>query len=179
MSRRKLDPEERSIWKHVTRLVKPLAVRPLVFAEDVVAEPPSPPRRNSIKPKPVEPPAPRPTVRPAATPPAPLGRKEKRRLTRAGAIEARLDLHGMTQAQAHVALLRFLHRSQADGAKVVLVITGKGVRGGGEHGVLRRQVPLWLSLPEFRDMIVGFEAAAIAHGGDGAMYVRLRRIRER
>ena len=81
----------------------------------------------------------------------------------------------MTQAQAHVALLRFLQRSQAAGAKIVLVITGKGARGSGEPGVLRRQVPLWLNLPEFRDMIVGFEAAAIAHGGDGAMYVRLRR----
>ena len=178
MSRRKLDPEERSIWKHVTRSVKPLAARPLVVAEDVDAEPPSPPRRNSVKPKPVEP-TPLTPRAPARTPAAALGRKEKRRLVRDGAVHGRLDLHGMTQAEAHGALLRFLHRSQADGAKVVLVITGKGVRGGGERGVLRRQVPLWLNLPEFRDMILGFEAAAIAHGGDGAMYVRLRRIRER
>ena len=67
-------------------------------------------------------------------------------------------------------------RSQASGAKVVLVITGKGVRGDGERGVLKRQVPMWLRLPEFRDMVVGFETAGIGHGGEGAMYVRLRRF---
>jgi DNA-nicking Smr family endonuclease len=173
MSRRKLDPEERSIWKHVTRSVKPLAVRPHATAEEAEAENP-PPRRSPAKPKPVEMPLPaaRPAVRALA---AALGRKEKRRLVRDGAVHGRLDLHGMTQAEAHDALLRFLQRSQADGAKLVLVITGKGARNSGERGVLRRQVPLWLNLPAFRDMIVGFEAAAIAHGGDGAMYVRIRR----
>ena len=77
----------------------------------------------------------------------------------------------MTQAQAHGALLGFLQRSQAQGAKVVLLITGKGVRGDGERGVLKRQVPMWLRLPEFRDMVVGFETAGIGHGGDGAIYV--------
>jgi DNA-nicking Smr family endonuclease len=56
----------------------------------------------------------------------------------------------------------------------VLVITGKGVRAG-EPGVLRRQVPLWLGLAEFRDAVVGFEEAHMAHGGEGALYVRLRR----
>ena len=92
-----------------------------------------------------------------------------------GAIHGRLDLHGMTQAEAHDALLGFLHRSQASGARVVLVITGKGVRGDSERGVLKRQVPMWLRLPEFRDIVVGFETAGIGHGGEGAMYVRLRR----
>jgi DNA-nicking Smr family endonuclease len=57
---------------------------------------------------------------------------------------------------------------------MVLIITGKGGRGG-EAGVLRRQVPLWLALPEFRDLVIGFEDAHIAHGGEGALYVRLRR----
>lgn len=176
MSRRKLDPEERSIWKHVTRSVKPLAMRSPVSADDSEMESPPPsPRRGVAKPKPIEPlPVPRPS---ASAPAAPLGRKEKRRLGRDGAIQARLDLHGMTQAQAHDALFHFLQHSQLNGAKVVLVITGKGVRGDGERGVLRRQVPHWLHLPEFRAMIVGFEAAAIGHGGDGAMYVRLRRMR--
>ena len=124
--------------------------------------------------------APTAAARPVARPePAPLGRKAKRRLSRdSGAIQGRLDLHGMTQAQAHDALLGFLRRSQAQGAKIVLVITGKGVRGDGERGVLKRQVPMWLRLPEFRDLVVGFETAGIGHGGEGAMYVRMRRVRD-
>jgi DNA-nicking Smr family endonuclease len=178
MRRRKLDPEEREIWKQVTRSVRPLPSRRVVDTDD--SEPEfSPPRRSTAKPKSsVAPPpaAPRSAARVSTSP---LGRKEKRRLVRDGAIHARLDLHGMTQAEAFDALRRFLRRSQMNGAKIVLVITGKGARGDSERGVLRRQVPHWLHLPEFREMVVGFEAAAIAHGGEGAMYVRLRRLRER
>ena len=91
------------------------------------------------------------------------------------AIDARLDLHGLTQAQAHAALLRFLRNAHERDARLVLVITGKG--RGGETGVLRRQVPQWLGLPEFRSLVVGFEDAHIAHGGEGALYVRVRRTR--
>jgi DNA-nicking Smr family endonuclease len=91
------------------------------------------------------------------------------------AIDARLDLHGLTQSEAHSALLRFLRNAQALDARLLLVITGKG--RGGEPGVLRRQVPQWLSLPEFRTFVVGFEDAHITHGGEGALYVRLRRSR--
>jgi len=94
-------------------------------------------------------------------------------------IDLRLDLHGMTQQQAHAALLRFLHRAQAEDAKLALVVTGKGLgavsSSASERGVLRRQVPLWLSLPEFRRFIVSFEQAQSAHGGEGALYLRLRR----
>jgi DNA-nicking Smr family endonuclease len=91
-------------------------------------------------------------------------------------VDARLDLHGRTQSQAHSALLRFLQKRQADGAKVVLVITGKGSRDlAGEPGVLKRQVPLWLQLPEFRGYVLAVEDADVAHGGAGALYVRLRR----
>jgi DNA-nicking Smr family endonuclease len=87
-------------------------------------------------------------------------------------------LHGRTQSEAHTALLRFLHRAQADGAKTVLVITGKGgVSSAGERGVLKRQVPLWLALPEFRGLVVGFGPAALGHGGAGALYVQVRRGR--
>jgi DNA-nicking Smr family endonuclease len=91
------------------------------------------------------------------------------------AIDARLDLHGLTQSEAHGALLRFLHNAQARDARLVLVITGKG--RGGEPGVLRRQVPQWLGLPELRSLVVGFEDAGARHGGEGALYVRLRRAR--
>lgn len=65
----------------------------------------------------------------------------------------------------------------ARNARLVLVITGKGARGEGERGVLKRQVPHWLALPEFRTLVVGFENAHITHGGEGALYVRLRRTR--
>ena len=88
----------------------------------------------------------------------------------------------MTQKQAHAALLYFLQQAQANDAKVALVVTGKGLGGAAaaasERGVLRRQVPLWLSLPEFRRFIVSFEQAHVGHGGEGALYLRLRR-RER
>lgn len=93
-------------------------------------------------------------------------------------IEGRLDLHGLTQSEAHAALLRFLRAAVARDARLVLVITGKGRREGvGERGVLKRQVPHWLALPEFRGLVVGFEDAHISHGGEGALYVRLRRRR--
>ena len=86
----------------------------------------------------------------------------------------------MTQAQAHAALVRFLRGAQAEGAKFALVVTGKGSRSidaASDRGVLRRQVPLWLQLPELRDIVVGFEEAHVGHGGEGALYVRLRRAR--
>ena len=85
----------------------------------------------------------------------------------------------MTQIRAHRVLLTFLQRAHSDGLTFVLVITGKGKVGGAEseRGVLRRQVPQWLSLPEFRSLVVGFEEAHIGHGGEGALYVRVRRVR--
>ena len=125
------------------------------------------------------PPAP---ARPPAAPAlAPLGRRLRQRLARGvKAIDGRLDLHGMTQARAHGALLGFLRAAQARGSRIVLVITGKGiVDAAGERGVLRRQVPLWLRLPEFRDCVTGFEGAGAGHGGEGAIYVQIRRRRAR
>jgi DNA-nicking Smr family endonuclease len=122
--------------------------------------------------------APRPEV--AAPPLAPLGRRERSQLSRGRKeIDARLDLHGMTQTRAHRALSGFLQRAHSDGLTFVLIITGKGRTIGpeSERGVLRRQVPQWLSLPEFRSLVVGFEEAHIGHGGEGALYVRIRRSR--
>jgi DNA-nicking Smr family endonuclease len=84
----------------------------------------------------------------------------------------------MTQTRAHGALSGFLQRAHRDGMTFVLVITGKGKIGAeSERGVLRRQVPQWLSLPEFRGLVVGFEEAHIGHGGEGALYVRIRRAK--
>ena len=134
--------------------------------------PPAPAKRQDLTvsaPEPAPPPPP---------PLSPLGRRLRARVARGKeAIDARLDLHGKTQSEAHAALLHFLRSAGARGARLVLVITGKGQRSAGEGGVLRRQVPHWLRLPEFRVFVIGFEDAHIAHGGEGALYVRLRRPR--
>ncbi|HWP26381.1 MAG TPA: Smr/MutS family protein [Xanthobacteraceae bacterium] len=177
MPSRKLRDDDLDLWKSVTRTVTPLP-RPRALAPEPQDENRSAAKSSTKSkpvPKPVFPP------RPAAQLPAlaPIDRRTKQRLARGlEPIDARLDLHGCTQAQAHAALLTFLRRAQTQDAKTVLVITGKGgddpVR---ERGVLRRQVPLWLALPEFRKFVVGFEPAHIAHGGEGAFYVRVRRAR--
>jgi DNA-nicking Smr family endonuclease len=177
--RRHLSDEERSLWENVARQVKPLKKRPRVAK--VAAPMPEIPAavKPAASPRPIAPVhAPKPS-KPAVPPLAPLGRKERSRLSKGRSeIDARLDLHGMTQVRAHRALLGFLQRAHHDGLTFVLVITGKGApRADPERGVLRRQVPHWLSLPEFRTLVVGFEEAHIGHGGEGALYVRIRRAR--
>jgi DNA-nicking Smr family endonuclease len=181
--RRQLSDEEEALWAGFARSIKPLKraklgakPSPKSSATPSVASSPEPsqPRSHPVAPRQM-PPAPSP----------PLGRRLKQRVARGREpIDARLDLHGMTQREAHAALLRFLHRAQASGAKTALVVTGKGSRNssrGDERdadnrpGVLKRQVPLWLALPEFRLLVVGFDDAHVGHGGEGALYVRLRR----
>lgn len=172
---RRLSGDEHALWDSVTRSVKPLRRRPKVDAETAPADDEKPPVRPPRAPAAASPALPPKAVSPP--PLAPLDRRTRQKIARGRQeIDGRIDLHGLTQAQAHAALLRFLRGAQAKGGKVVLVITGKGAPSG-ERGVLRRQVPLWLALPDFRDCVVGFDAAAIGHGGDGALYVRLRKGR--
>jgi DNA-nicking Smr family endonuclease len=178
--RRALSADERELWESIARHVKPLKKHRAAKAkaadnpEPVAAAPVA---RPAPVPRPAVPSGPPRPAKPALPPLAPLGKRERTKLSRGRSeIEARLDLHGMTQARAHRALSGFLHRAHQDGLTFVLVITGKG-RSGGDSGVLRRQVPEWLSLPEFRAFVVGFEEAAIGHGGEGALYVRIRRAR--
>lgn len=178
--RRVLSADERVLWKTVTRSVAPL--RPAVegAAELEAASPPSP------APKPAAPPPAR-SSKPKAPPLVPLDRRLKQRVARGREpIDARIDLHGLRQDEAHHALMHFIRRAQAQDAKLVLVITGKGARDTGarqndaflgERGVLRRLVPLWLGLPEFRGAVIGFEPAHKTHGGEGALYIRIRRSR--
>ena len=178
--KRALSEEERSLWDSVARQVRPLQKKPRPAkaqasehaSHPVVAKPAAPPRPIAHVPKPAK-------LLPVP-PLAPLGRRERSRLSRGtNEIDARLDLHGMTQTRAHRALFGFLQRAHHDGLTFVLIITGKGRVSGAEaeRGVLRRQVPHWLSLPEFRSLVVGFEEAHIGHGGEGALYVRIRRSR--
>ena len=183
--RRFLSYEERVLWTTVTKAIAPLRA-PARLAADAdgetemeIAKPP----RAAVGAKRASPPlAPQKPVPPPLAPPlSPLGRRMKRGVARGKhAIDGKLDLHGLTQSEAHGALLHFLRNAHVRDARLVLVITGKGSKNlgrGGEPGVLRRQVPQWLSLPEFRTFVVGFEDAHIAHGGQGALYVRLRRAR--
>ncbi len=113
-----------------------------------------------------------------------FSRREMRRIDRGQQpVEARLDLHGMVQATAHVALRGFIERCRNNGLRHVLVITGKGRSGQGEdmffgeaeRGVLRRMVPLWLGEADICKHIAGFSEAPRRLGGEGALYIRLRR----
>jgi DNA-nicking Smr family endonuclease len=101
-------------------------------------------------------------------------------------IDGRLDLHGMTQAQAHLRLNRFIETAARTGKRCVLVITGKGApadqqaRGfleGSTRGVLRRMTPIWLSARNLAAYVVDYQSALPRDGGDGALYVRLRRLK--
>ncbi len=163
----------------VARQVKPLRKKKSLAAKTPPAAEPVPAVAMARPATPAKPP--QVPQSPKAPPPlATLGRRERSRLSRGRQeIDARLDLHGMTQTRAHRMLLSFLQRAHSDGLTFVLVITGKGKVGGSdtERGVLRRQVPHWLGLPEFRALVVGFEEAHIGHGGEGALYVRVRRAR--
>lgn len=177
--KRSLSEEEHALWESVAKQVKPLRRRhrtlkpPISSAEADIHAPPKP----AASPRPIT--APRVMPRPEPPPLAPLGRRERSHLSRGRKeIDARLDLHGMTQMRAHRALFGFLQRAHHDGLTFVLIITGKGKLGSdSERGVLRRQVPQWLGLPEFRSLVIGFEEAHIGHGGEGALYVRVRRSR--
>ncbi|MFZ1922037.1 MAG: Smr/MutS family protein [Xanthobacteraceae bacterium] len=183
MSRRRhVSEEEEALWTTIARSVTPL--RKAKAADKPIANlPVSAKEEPSARPRPVG----RaekavPTEHRPLLPLVSLDRRFKQRVARGRhPITARLDLHGLTQWQAHTALIDFLRQAQAEGAAIVLVVTGKGsgkiAHDGGERGVLRRQVPMWLALPEFRRFVVGFDEAHAGHGGGGALYVRLRRAR--
>jgi DNA-nicking Smr family endonuclease len=181
--RRRLSSDEHKLWTGVTRSVTPLGRRRTPVAAATASEEPKPAtaRRRRTEPAAPSPQSPTKTP-PVQLPMAPLGRRQKQRLARGSdEIDARLDLHGRTQSEAHVALLGFLRRAQHEGARFVLVITGKGDPTAHDfssaRGVLKRQVPMWLRLPEFRAFVLSVEDAHAAHGGGGALYIRLRRAR--
>lgn len=187
--RRQLSPEEKSLWEQVARTTQRLhAARP-PDADPFVSPPPpapvaaapSPPPPPKPRPKKVAPTPPPPVAAPVRRrgPPAPeqLDRRTVHRLARGTiAIDGRIDLHGLTQAEAHDRLLGYLAVAQSTGGRMVLVITGKGAPDiGAERGVLRRAVPGWLSSPLFRIVVSGYEEAHRSHGGSGALYVRIRK----
>ena len=108
--------------------------------------------------------------------PVDLDRRSWLRLKRGQVtIEQTLDLHGLTQGEAHRRLGAFLARAQAAGCRCVLVITGKGLGSG---GTLRHMVPRWLNEPDNRERVIAYTPAQPRHGGSGALYVLMRRRRD-
>ncbi|MCJ8144437.1 Smr/MutS family protein [Ancylobacter sp. A5.8] len=189
--RRPLRPDEKQLWEHVTRSVREMRPAPkrrpaAPVIEEAVTAAAAPPEKLA-KPAKAAPLKPVPPPKTPSPPPlAPLEPKTRRRLSRGAEVDARLDLHGLTQGAAHSRLNAFLRGAQGAGHSLVLVITGKGSSGPAEgamlfqgegRGVLRRLVPQWLSAPEMRGIVIGFETAARGHGGEGALYVRVRRMR--
>ena len=177
---RKLSTDERILWGRVARSTRPMGEKAgelteldafLAAAEAEIEK--AEQQRKA---------APATDQAPPATPARktsgahhPLERPVKRKIAKGRlALEARIDLHGLVQSEAHVILLDFLIRAHERGMRHVLVITGKGSSLGSE-GALKRAVPFWFSKPEFRYLISSYESAAQHHGGEGALYIRLAR----
>jgi DNA-nicking Smr family endonuclease len=171
--KRGLRPEELRLWAVVASTVRPAPGRkPPAVPADIEAVSPTPPGAAVAPPEAVV----RPRPRAVAPPPADIEPGRKRRIMRErDPIDLTLDLHGLDQDRAKAALLRFLIQAQALGERAVLVITGKGSRG---DGVLRRQAPDWLADPSLRQVVAGWSFAHRRHGGEGAIYVALKRRAE-
>ncbi len=180
-----LSGEDAELWSRVAAQAEPLpALRRERHVETrrsralKTEDPAQPPGRKSADPKGVNPAKPKTKVPPRPVPkklPMPdtrLDPKSRRRLARGAiAIDARIDLHGLTAARARVRLTGFLIAAAQVPNKWVLVITGKGRAG---DGVLRREVPLWFGQPPLDRLVIAYEPAAGSHGGSGALYVHLR-----
>lgn len=196
---RGLRPEDIELWHRITRSVARLhPARPALAAEPEapVATKLHPPRAEPVQ-RPIEPfligqqaTATRSHMLVPSLPdqwaaaPVQMDKKAFHRLQKGKLLpEARIDLHGMTLAQAHPALNHFIRQSHADGRRLVLIITGKGKsrddHGAGprSHGILKHQVPHWLSMVPLAPLVLQVAEAHVKHGGSGAYYVYLRRHR--
>lgn len=195
-STRKPSGHELELWVHATKDVRPMrartrkqtktktrvaAAKPAAaskIAAAAAAKPGKPPATSRIL-SPRAPPAKPPAKSVAKPAPSIIGvtgldGSRARKLKRGALeIEARLDLHGATEEVAHHRLVDFIHQASRAHKRVVLVITGKG--SGGRDGVLRRLLPRWLAEPGLVGAIVAVTGAARRHGGDGALYIYLRR----
>lgn len=167
--------EDHELWERVKRTTKPLHSNraSLEFKAEMGEINLARPEQIRGVPRIIRPYAPEPIVTVSLAPkPSLLDQSVTRKIAKGRTgIEGRIDLHGMTQAEAHSRLFRFLESSYQQGKRTILVITGKGVRG---EGILRQAVPRWLSEPEFRKYASGYHEAHVTHGGGGALYVRLR-----
>jgi DNA-nicking Smr family endonuclease len=194
--RRALRPDEEALWHSVARTVTPRL--PKVSLRAPETPPAAEPVRSDPGPRPA--PEPLPAFRlgekaaaraarhdlapgPPGAAPLQMDAKTHGKMTRGKlAPEARIDLHGMTLAEAHPELIRFILNAQESGLRLVLVITGKGSRSAPDHGpipqrqgALRHQVPLWLRQMPLGPAVLQAAEAHLRHGGSGACYVYLRR----
>ncbi|TAN46607.1 MAG: DNA mismatch repair protein MutS [Rhodospirillales bacterium] len=167
--------EEILLWRHVMREVAPM--RPTEFAIDQANDNEIQPAAPKARPQPAAP-LPKATTKLGELEPGKLVDVDKGTAGRLAkgqmAIEGRLDLHGLTESEAHGALNRFLAMSRALGRRCVLVITGKGAEG---KGVLRTALPRWLNTPDMRPLVLAVSQAQPKDGGTGAFYVLLKRNR--
>jgi DNA-nicking Smr family endonuclease len=184
MARRPISDEERALWQMIAKTATPLKRRRKSGTKPVPDLPPEKPAPKSPKPRPkaTPPRAPVPSVPPPARPHAlthglavGIDKRQAERFRRGKTpIEGKIDLHGRTQQEAHDDLHQFLARAHASGKRMVLIITGKGITGA-KSGVLRENVPRWLNEPTLRRHVLAFDYAEPQHGGQGALYVLLKR----
>ncbi|MDR3513090.1 MAG: Smr/MutS family protein [Caulobacteraceae bacterium] len=170
--RRPLRPEEANLWARVAATVRLAPGREAPKPPKLVTPDEAAPIQRTAHVKP----APRPQLHRHHGAPDAIEPRRLRRITREREeLGPRIDLHGMTQDRARVALEAFLRRASEDGWRAVLVITGKGTSG---DGVLRRRAPDWLAEPAIRALVAGVSEAHRRHGGKGALYVTLKRRSE-
>ena len=171
---RGLTPDDRRIWSRVAATLDTTRKPAPVVEPEAPARPPA--ARTTMKPRPTPPgytpPRSTPAPRPHPTPEELEPRRQRRLARERDQIDARIDLHGHGRFQAQDALTAFLTGAQARGHCAVLVITGQGRRDG---GVIRASVHEWLTAHALRGVVSGFAPAHRRHGGDGAIYVTLKR----
>jgi DNA-nicking Smr family endonuclease len=193
---RHVTPNEAALWRQATRSLDKVKAKPRVSAHAAEVAPARSTETyaggaaKARRPGPVKQNAPPPASSPPQT--VPLAEFDRRGLRQVAsgkvAIDAVLDLHGLRQGDAHARLRAFLARAQAQGHRMLLVITGKGGEAEtGDYlasvdrpgrGILRRSVPQWLEEPGLRAIVLSYTAASPRHGGNGALYVRLRKARK-
>ncbi len=166
-----LSKDDAALWKEMTRDVRRMPERNYQEGDDAQDEEDAPPREKTGE---------RVRVKSSDAPSAPKGRDVDKRTAQRLArgrmkIEATLDLHGMNQEEARTALERFIKSSHARGRRCVLVVTGKGRQEG--QGVLKRRVPEWLGEGALGPLVLRVAQAKPPDGGEGAIYVLLRRVR--
>ena len=183
MARRPISDEERALWQMIAKTAMPLKRRRKSEPKPLPPAPPEKPAAKLGKPKTKAPPkAPAPVAPPPVRPhelthgnAVGIDKRQAERFRRGKTpIEGKIDLHGRTQQEAHDDLHHFLARAHAAGKRMVLVITGKGITGA-KSGVLRGNVPRWLNEPTLRRHVLAFDYAEPQHGGEGALYVLLKR----
>jgi DNA-nicking Smr family endonuclease len=186
MAKRRVTPDELELWRHVAQSVRPIKSKrrsalpkeevPSASAAKTKANKPAVPAAPPRKPQPAAPAKPHELTHGLSHG---IDRRQAERFRKGKlAIDGKIDLHGRTQQDAHDDLLAFLKRAHAAGKRNLLVVTGKGMTTS-KVGILRQAVPRWLNEPAFRSLVLAFDYAEPQHGGEGALYVLVKRIREK